>query len=468
MWDPKTKRIVTREKSPSSTGRRDPDEGLTITSSDAIFGSTTEGQIVVSAEILKEAALSSPFHGMFEGRSDESVYVLFRERAAEGKYSGTILCAENPEMVLPESFGREEDRVRVVFAPAQCEATGFKPGKRGAPRGFILFAENWHQVPIQVVPMRDALFSRFGGILETDALAGKRVAIFGLGSGGSQVAIELVKSGIMQFDLVDHDRVEVVNFMRHYCGLPDSGRFKPYAMADRIKEKNPYAEVRKWPLRVDWSVIETVRDIVREADLVLVTTDNQPSRLLLNRVCVQEGKTCIFAGAHRRAHGGQVLRVRPHQSCCYQCFVMMLPEQAKDQEVSNGEQARGIGYTDRPVPIEPGLSIDIAPIFLFSVKLAIQELLQGTQTTLRSLDADLTASWYLWLNRREAGTPYENLEPLGCNIDGLHILRWYGIKIERHPGCPVCGDFAGHFSDEDVASSAGLLESIGRQPSVVE
>jgi hypothetical protein len=60
---------------------------------------------------------------------------------------------------------------------------------------------------------------------------------------------------------------------------------------------------------------------------------------------------------------------------------------------------------------------------------------------LHCLNDDLVAPWYLWLNRRETGTQYESLEPLEFNIDGMHVLRWYGVAIERHPGCPVCGNF---------------------------
>jgi hypothetical protein len=78
------------------------------------------------------------------------------------------------------------------------------------------------------------------------------------------------------------------------------------------------------------------------------------------------------------------------------------------------------------------------------VKLAIQELLRGTETTLRPLDDDLVAPLYLWLNRREPGTQFEKLEPLGFSLGGLRILRWYGIDLKRDPGCPVCGDFEGN------------------------
>ena len=125
---------------------------------------------------------------------------------------------------------------------------------------------------------------------------------------------------------------------------------------------------------------------------------------------------------------------------------MNMPEQAGDEEISTRQQAEQLAYTDRIVPIEPGLSTDIAPINIMVTKLVIQELLKDKDTTLRSLDDDLLASWYIWLNRREKGTPYEKLDPMGFNIDGLCILRWYGIEVERNPACPVCGDYELHLA----------------------
>jgi hypothetical protein len=76
-----------------------------------------------------------------------------------------------------------------------------------------------------------------------------------------------------------------------------------------------------------------------------------------------------------------------------------------------------------------------------TVKLIIQEFVKGTETTLRSLDEDLVAPWYLWLNRREPGTQYQKLGPLEFNVDGIRVLRWYGIDMKPDPACPVCGNF---------------------------
>jgi hypothetical protein len=98
--------------------------------------------------------------------------------------------------------------------------------------------------------------------------------------------------------------------------------------------------------------------------------------------------------------------------------------------------------------VEPGLFNDIKPIAQMMIKLAIQILLKGRETTLASLNEDLVAPWFLWLSRREAGSPYADLPPLEFGVDGLRILRWYGIDLARNPACPACGDFTGHMAKE--------------------
>jgi hypothetical protein len=103
-----------------------------------------------------------------------------------------------------------------------------------------------------------------------------------------------------------------------------------------------------------------------------------------------------------------------------------------------------------------------------TVKLALQELLcDAPATTLRNLDEDLSAHWYVWLNRRDPGSQYELLEPLAYHRDGMHIMRWYGIQYGRVPGCPVCGqpeDEAKGVSEaleKSAASAIDMMERIG-------
>jgi len=315
--------------------------------------------------------------------------------------------------------------------------------------GYVSTKIGWERVEVKILPGKNEIFSRFGGLLETDVLSEKKVLICGLGSGGSQIAIELSKASVMNYTIMDHDRLEVGNISRHMAGISDVGRYKTNVMAEMILEKNPYCKIHTEEKKISWDTAEEIREMVRDVDLVICATDGNTSRNIINRICVEESKPCMFPGAFRRAYGGQILFVRPHKTLCYQCFRMHLPDQAMDQEISSPEQAEGLAYTDRPVSIEPGLSADIAPISFMTVKLAIQYFLRGKNTTLKSLDDDLVAPWFIWLNRREVDTQYENLEPLEFNLDGFHILRWYGIDVKPHPACPVCGNFEGSLALEE-------------------
>ncbi len=460
-FSPKSKKVEPTFSNPFySRYDPDPDGQITINNTDGILSASNEeypGQIVILQESLTAMDPEAPTSVSFRGNWNEMFFSLMDIRNSKRDIPGTILVTKGTSRAV-EAFGREDDLIRVLIPHASDRALSLKEISKQA-KGWVRDHGAWKELPLQIVPMKIELFSRHHGLLETDALADKRVAIFGLGSVGSQVAVDLAKSGVTYYQLVDFDRLEVCNVVRHHCGLSDVGRLKIDAVADSILEKNPYATIDCYPLKVDWDQYDQVKKNLADADLCIIATDNQRSRLVINKAAVEAGVTCIAGGAYRRAYGGHVLRIRPGQTCCYQCFTTLLPERAADQEISNEEQAEAIAYSDRAVSIEPGLSTDIAPISLMMIKLAIQELLQGRQTTLGSLNEDLSASWYLWLNRREIGSQFENLKPLKNKVDGMHVLRWYGIDIQRHPGCPVCGDFRLLFEDPDLESS---LQQLGR------
>ena len=141
-----------------------------------------------------------------------------------------------------------------------------------------------------------------------------------------------------------------------------------------------------------------------------------------------------------------------------------MPDEASDVEVSSADDAAGIAYSDRPVAVEPGLSLDVLPIANMVTKLALMELVADKQTSLSILKKDYEAPWYLWLNRPEPGTQYASLPPLNTLDDEMTINRWYGIDFERDTACPVCGDFI-----SNIAANYGLdLSSLGTLPSAPE
>lgn len=334
--------------------------------------------------------------------------------------------------------------LRIVLGPAEkavSHSSAFVAPDGSCYRASTTADGSKQPVSVVFADVRPELSTRRSGILESTILADKSVLCVGLGTGGAHVALELAKCGVGGFALVDRDRLSVGNVARHPGGISQVGRFKVNVVRDLIFDKNPDATVTPHPLDLNFTNQEELKQLIAKSNLVVCGTDNRQSKLLVNQLCVEANVPAIYGGAFRRAFGGQVLRVRPKVSPCQQCFVAVMPEEASDVEISSASDAADIAYSDQPVAIEPGLSLDVLPIANMVAKLALSELLKDKATTLRVLERDYDAPWYLWLNRPEPDTPYSNWPPLSESSDEMTINRWYGIYFDRDADCPACGNF---------------------------
>ena len=287
------------------------------------------------------------------------------------------------------------------------------------------------------------LYSRSAGLIENDALQKKRVLIIGLGSFGSQIAVELAKSAVGRFTFVDFDRLELHNIARHACYLKDVGRLKVDAVEELILGKNPCAEVQKLPIDVNAEVAK-VESAVAESDIVIIGTDNNKSRFLLSDIISRNRKIGIYGRANTRAEGGDVFVQRPGGPC-YGCLVGNRAFDVSAQEVSSREAGLRSGaiaaYTapeDVEVIVQVGLASDIAPITNLMVKIALVELSKDTGGGLSALESELVYDYWMWANRRERR--FKNWAPFPAAGKMPTILRWYGAHIAKDVNCPLCGD----------------------------
>lgn len=297
----------------------------------------------------------------------------------------------------------------------------------------------WKRVEPMLTPSAENMFSRSKGILEVDILRDKRVMIVGLGSFGSQIAIELAKAGVGSFSLMDFDRVELHNLSRHTATVDDLGRLKTNVIEEAILGKNPYAKVDKFPVNINEDLPLLYKE-VGNADLVICVTDNNTSRFNLSKALVEKGKVGIFGRAITRAEGGDVFRYRPGGPC-YCCLVG--GGGLQEEEISDVASARRDGRIaayvspeDAEAMVQVGLSSDIEPICNMMVKLALVELSRGRESGISSLDRELVYDYYMWANRRERH--YANWKPMPIAGGMPTILRWYGARITMEENCPIC------------------------------
>lgn len=274
----------------------------------------------------------------------------------------------------------------------------------------------------------------------------------GTSHGSGEIVTEMTEGG---FALMDFDRVELHNLARHIATVNDIGRLKTDVVEDAIKGKNPYAAADKHPIDLNDDLVLLGKE-VRKADIVVCATDNNRSRFALSRILKEEGKVGIFGRAITRAEGGDVFRYRPGGPC-YSCLIGK--GFSNEEEISDLQAARREGripayvsQEDVEAMVQVGLSSDILPICNLMVKLVLVELSKGMDSGISSLEDELTYDYYIWANRRDRH--YANWKPFQAAGQGPTILKWYGVRVERNPDCPLCGERI------NLESGEGIIEGL--------
>lgn len=326
-------------------------------------------------------------------------------------------------------------------------------------------------VDVNHIPSKQELYSRNKGILEINILENKRVMIVGLGSFGSQIAIELAKAGVGNFSLFDFDRVELHNLARHTATVKDLGRLKTDVIEESIKGKNPYALVDKYPININ-EYLDLMESEVAKADLVICATDNNTSRFNLSTVLVHQKKIGIFGRAVTRAEGGDVFRYRPGGPC-YCCLLGNQWFGQMDEEITSVERARQAGgdymsVEDADAMVQVGLSADIEPICNMMVKISLMELSRGSDSGISCLEEELVYDYYMWANRRERR--HANWAPMPGAGAKPTIMRWYGAHIPKNDNCSLCSnhDVKLDVGDEFIKEYGDVLHGVDMSGLTVE
>jgi molybdopterin-synthase adenylyltransferase len=296
---------------------------------------------------------------------------------------------------------------------------------------------------LEVIPDGKEIYSRNKGLLETDLLKNKKVLIIGLGSFGSQIAVDLAKSGVGNFTLIDYDILEAPNIARHVCDLRDLGRFKTKAIKDHIKARNPEANVKTFEKSVFDNPL-LIQEEMTDSDVVICATDNNPSRELICSLAYYLEKTVLYGRAFTRAYGGDVFRQKKGGPC-YSCLIDLLKNTA--EEVSNLKQSQAlspayVSLVDVNSNIQVGLAVDIQPFCNLMSKLTLLELGRNFEENhLKSLDDELSFDFYLWLNRPDRKSLYQTSpfnKPIIQGQNPLKILNWVGIHVKQDSNCQNC------------------------------
>jgi molybdopterin/thiamine biosynthesis adenylyltransferase len=250
--------------------------------------------------------------------------------------------------------------------------------------------------------MNDRTFERIESLFDIASFANVRVLVAGCGSGGASVALQLVMSGIRHFTLIDKDILGPENVIRHVCGRRYVGQKKIDAVADVLLDRNPKANIRK--IDADIMTYPDLASVIAIADVVVLATDNEPTRYAINDMCVRAGVPFVVGRVFTRGIGGEVFAYRPPGGACLACLEAKL-ERTQYREgireidlVTEEEREKVYGMEIAEIKDSPGLTVDITFITSFHTRFVLDAVARRLPERPKFLEL-ISENYLVWGNR---------------------------------------------------------------------
>jgi molybdopterin/thiamine biosynthesis adenylyltransferase len=250
--------------------------------------------------------------------------------------------------------------------------------------------------------MNDRTFERIETLFDIASFANVRVLVAGCGSGGASVALQLVMSGIRNFTLIDNDVLGPENVIRHVCGRRYIGQKKVDAVADVLLDRNPKTNITK--IDADIMTHPGLASEIAIADVVVLATDNEPSRYAVNDLCVRNRVPFVVGRVFTRGIGGEVFAYRPPHGACLACVEAKLqrtPFREGIREidlVSEEEREKVYGMEVAEIKDSPGLTVDINFITSFHTRFVLDAIARRLPERPKFLDP-ISENYLIWGNR---------------------------------------------------------------------
>lgn len=273
----------------------------------------------------------------------------------------------------------------------------------------------------------DRTFERIESLFDIQLLSPVRVFIAGCGSGGGNVALQLVMAGIRNFTLLDQDVLGPENVIRHVCGRSFIGRKKVDALAEVLQDRNPNVNIDK--IEADIMNFPDIEASVRQSDVVVLATDNEPSRYRINEICVKNDVPFVVGRVFTRGIGGEVFSYRPQSGGCLACLESFLQrtsyrEGIKEIDlVSDEEREKLYGMDISEIKDSPGLAIDISFITSFHSRFVLDAIARRLRERPKYLSL-IDENYLVWGNR-----------PVHPFKKHFQLQR---MQLDSQEGCAVC------------------------------
>ena len=151
-----------------------------------------------------------------------------------------------------------------------------------------------------------ALIERHGEELQ-QAFLSATVAICGLGGLGSNIAIHLARAGVGKLILIDFDRVDITNLHRQQYKANQIGMYKTDALAQNLREINPYIE---FETRTERIAEDNATALLQGVDIICEAFDDAECKATLTNTVLSELPDKYLVAASGMAGMGTVNSIK--------------------------------------------------------------------------------------------------------------------------------------------------------------
>lgn len=155
-------------------------------------------------------------------------------------------------------------------------------------------------------------------------LLASRVLLVGCGALGTVLAETLTRAGVGHLRIADRDFVETTNLQRQVLfDEEDVAAQMPKSVAavEKLRRINSTIDLEAIVADVD---CRNIRELARDANLILDGTDNFETRFLVNDLSLETGIPWVYGGCI--GSHGQIMAVLPGKSACLRCVIESPPE----------------------------------------------------------------------------------------------------------------------------------------------
>jgi molybdopterin/thiamine biosynthesis adenylyltransferase len=289
------------------------------------------------------------------------------------------------------------------------------------------------RIPVRLAHMADIYTRTPFAAAEMNALWASRVIVFGCGTGGSKIALELARAGVGHITLCDPEPLEYANVSRHEGDLLDVGKPKPLVAAERVYWINPAIQVETYAEDIFERPWDEVAKVFA-CDLVIAATDRTAIQFLINEVTHKLKVPCVFGGCYEEALGGEVFYTLPDEIMpCLACLRAGLKQPIRNPKIDYSRARAPNDYKG-----QPGLHAAVDFVTCVEIQVCLAILLRRIETSpLRAL-LDSRSNFILVGGALSAGF-YRFRKPFDIFFQPLSGPR---------KNCPVCGNGLRSFMTE--------------------